>query len=90
VLAETAAITAVETAFAADWQGVATMGPGIPEPGRTPPTATGTLRVQVRVRPNLISDGTLTTVTATTAPHAQCSIVVRYASGHTSGSRAFV
>jgi hypothetical protein len=87
VLTETAAINAVETAFAADWQGVATAAPGTPEPGRTPATATGTLRVQVRVRPNPTSDGTLTTVTATTAPRAQCSVVVRYASGHTSGSR---
>jgi cardiolipin synthase len=88
VLTETAAITAVENAFAADWQGVAAAGPGIPEPGGTPATATGTLRVQVRVRPNPTSDGTPTTVTATTAPHAQCSVVVRYASGHTSGSRS--
>jgi hypothetical protein len=87
LLTETAAINAVETAFAADWQGAATAGPGIPEPGSTPPTATGTLRVQVRVRPNPTTAGTLTTVTVTTAPHAQCSVVVRYASGHTSASR---
>jgi hypothetical protein len=87
MLVETAAINTVETAFAADWQGVVTAGPGTPEPGATPATATGTLRVQVRVHPNPTTDGAMTTVTGTTAPHARCSVVVRYASGHTSGSR---
>jgi hypothetical protein len=87
MLAETTAINAVESAFAADWQGVVTVGPATPEPGGTSATAAGRLRGQVRVRSNPTSSGKLTTVTAITAPHARCSVGVRYASGHTSGSR---
>ncbi len=52
-----------------------------PRPAPVPP-----LKVAVSVSPNPTSDGTPTSVDATTAPGASCVVSVRYASGYTAKS----
>jgi len=71
-------------------------GAGTPSPTTgTPAPATGTstgtggaLAVRVQVSPNPTAYGTATTVQAATAPGAQCTVKVVYASGTTSTSAA--